>query len=146
MGETVVSSTNGAVHASSSSDSEVSSTYASPDDQPPIARPPNTANTSPVQEKPLLAHTLTADAVAEHFGTHIDHGLSSEEAAARLARDGPNSIQAGKGKSLWEIFVAQVANALTVVLIIVAAISFAIGDYIEGSVVVAVIVLNIVVG
>jgi hypothetical protein len=72
--------------------------------------------------------------------------LSSEEAAARLERDGPNSIKGAKGISLYEIFIQQVANALTVVLIAVTALSFAISDYIEGAVVAAVIVLNIVVG
>lgn len=138
MGETVASSTNGAVHASSSSDS---SAFASPDDQPPIAEPPE-----PAIEKPISSHTLPADKVAELLDTNVDHGLSSEEAAARLARDGPNTIQATKGTSLWQIFVAQIANALTVVLILVGALSFAIGDYVEGAVVVAVIALNIVVG
>lgn len=138
MGETVVNSTNGALHASSSSDSTA---LASPDDQPPIG-----GYLDEAIEKPVLAHTLPADKVAENLGSHIDHGISSEEAAARLTRDGPNSIKGAKGPSLWEIFLAQVANALTLVLIAVAALSFAISDYIEGGVVVAVILLNIIVG
>ncbi|CAG9990231.1 unnamed protein product [Clonostachys byssicola] len=138
MGETEVRSTNGADHANSSSDS---STVGNPDDQPPIAGLPELAI-----EKPICPHTLSAQRVAESLSSHIDHGLSSEEAAARLARDGPNSIKGAKGLSLWEIFLAQVANALTVVLIAVAVLSFAINDYVEGGVVCAVIVLNIVVG
>jgi magnesium-transporting ATPase (P-type) len=138
MGETEAKSTNGAVHASSCSDSEA---FASPDDQPPIAEPPDAAI-----EKHICPHTLPAAAVAERLGTHVDHGLSSEEAAARLTRDGPNSIKGAKGPSLWEIFLAQIANALTAVLIAVMVLSFAIADYIEGGVVAAVIVLNIVVG
>lgn len=84
--------------------------------------------------------------MAEHFNTNLHDGLSSTEAAARLSRDGPNSIKGAKGISFWQILFSQVANALTVVLIAVAALSFAIGDYIEGGVVLAVIVLNIVVG
>jgi Na+-exporting ATPase len=139
MGETEAKSTNGAHHASSASDSSASASPA--DDQPPIGGYIETAI-----EKPTLAHTLPADKVAENLGSHIDHGLSSEEAAVRLTRDGPNSIKGAKGPSLWEIFLAQVANALTVVLIAVAALSFAISDYIEGGVVVAVILLNIIVG
>lgn len=137
MGETEIR-TNGADHASTSSDS---SAVGSPDDQPPIAEPPDAAI-----EKPICPHTLPAQRVAENLGTHVDHGLSIEEAAARLTRDGPNSIKGAKGPSVWEIFLAQIANALTVVLIAVAILSFAISDYIEGGVVVAVILLNIVVG
>jgi P-type Na+/K+ transporter len=138
MGETVFNSTNGADHASASSDS---SAFANPDDQPPIG-----GTTVVAIEKSILPHTLPAQRVAESFNSHIENGLTSEDAAARLERDGPNSIKGAKGISLWEIFLAQVANALTVVLIAVAVLSFAIQDYIEAGVVMAVIVLNIVVG
>lgn len=138
MGETVFNSTNGADHASASSDS---SAFANPDDQPPIG-----GTTVVAIEKSILPHTLPAQRVAESFNSHLENGLTSEDAAARLERDGPNSIKGAKGISLWEIFLAQVANALTVVLIAVAVLSFAIQDYIEAGVVMAVIVLNIVVG
>ncbi|KND87175.1 Calcium-transporting ATPase 3 [Tolypocladium ophioglossoides CBS 100239] len=137
MGRAVVS-TNGAEHANSASDSTA---VASPDYQPPIAEPPEVAI-----EKPSQPHTLPAEHVAQRLGTHPQHGLSEREAAARLARDGPNAIRGAKGPSLWEIFLQQVANALTVVLIAVAGLSFGINDYTEGGVVIAVIVLNIVVG
>ncbi|KAK8922761.1 Calcium-transporting ATPase 3 [Metarhizium anisopliae] len=140
MGEPLVISTNGAEHANSSSNSEA---LAGPDDQPPIAEPPDIPYAT---EKPNCHHTHSAQHVAELLATDQDHGLSDEEAAARLARDGPNAIKGAKGLSIGEIFLQQVANALTVVLIAVAAISYSIGDYVEGSVVVAVIVLNIVVG
>lgn len=142
MGETEGRSANGAEHANSSSDS---STLASQDDQPPIAEPPEISSST--SEKPTsFPHTLPALRVAQDLNTDVHNGLSSEEAAARLARDGPNAIQGAKGISLWQIFLQQVANALTCVLIAVTALSFAIHDYIEGGVVVAVIVLNIVVG
>lgn len=139
MGETESKSANGAVHATTTSDSSTVAT--GQDDQPPIAEPPDLAI-----EKPILPHTLSAHRVAQDLKSDVDDGLSSEEAAARLARDGPNSIKGAKGISLYEIFIQQVANALTVVLIAVTALSFAIQDYIEGAVVAAVIVLNIVVG
>lgn len=142
MGKTATTGFNGAKHANPSPDS-----FAGQDDPPPAPEPqPPDIGATDYTEKPLCAHSLSAQAVAEHLQTHLDHGLSSQEAAARLDRDGPNSIKAGKGVSLWQIFLAQVANALTVILIAVMAISFAIKDYIEGGVVAAVIVLNIVVG
>ncbi|PNY26327.1 Calcium-transporting ATPase 3 [Tolypocladium capitatum] len=136
MGESVVVGTNGADHASSDS-----SAVAGPEDQPPITKPPVVAI-----EKPSWPHTLPAEHVARRLGTHPQHGLSDDEAAARLARDGPNAIRAVKGTSLLEIFLQQVANALTLVLVTVAGLSFGIGDNLEGGVVIAVIVLNIVVG
>jgi Na+-exporting ATPase len=47
---------------------------------------------------------------------------------------------------MWKILMRQISNSLTFVLIIVMAISFAIGDFIEGGVISAVILLNILVG
>lgn len=142
MGETEGKSTNGAAHANATSDSStVASSASGQDDQPPIAEPPDISI-----EKSALPHTLSPERVAQDLNTDILNGLSNDDAAARLARDGPNSIKGAKGVSLWEIFLQQVANALTVVLIAVTALSFAIQDYIEGAVVAAVIVLNIVVG
>ncbi|CAM1503277.1 Fc.00g080530.m01.CDS01 [Cosmosporella sp. VM-42] len=150
MGETEGKSTNGAEHANSTSDS---STVGGQDDQPPIAEPPDITSSSstsnPNSEKPSSSrfpHTLSAFRVAQVLNSDVQNGLSDEEAAARLVRDGPNAIQGAKGVSLWQIFLQQIANALTVVLIAVTALSFAIQDYIEGGVVVAVILLNIVVG
>lgn len=138
MGEIRTSNPNGANHASASLDSSV---IAGQDDPPPIAEPSNGA-----VEKLQYSHTLSGQQVAEILTTHIDHGLSCEEAASRLTRDGPNSLMGARGPTIYEIFLAQVANALTAVLVAVAALSFAIQDYIEGGVVVAVIVLNVVVG
>lgn len=139
MGKTDSSSTNGAIHTHVSASSDSAPTGGL--DEPSIAEPPDIAI-----EKPLSAHTLPSERVAALLDTHLQNGLTNDDAAARLARDGPNSIKGAKGPSLWEIFLAQVANALTVVLIGVTALSFAIDDYIEGGVVAAVIVLNIAVG
>ncbi|KAI5464939.1 hypothetical protein BGZ63DRAFT_470921 [Mariannaea sp. PMI_226] len=148
MGETEGKSTNGAVHANATSDSSTiaSSSSGGQDDQPPIAEPPDCTIIEKSQPACAHPHTLPAELVAEQLSTDVNNGLSNEEAAIRLARHGPNSIKGAKGVSIWEIFLQQVANALTVVLIAVTALSFAIHDFVEGSVVAAVIVLNIVVG
>ncbi|KAM3551348.1 hypothetical protein ARSEF4850_007915 [Beauveria asiatica] len=140
MGETATVITNGETNTGHvASDS---SPPPSQEDQPPIPEPPDIV----VIEKPTCPHTLSAQQVADFLGTDLYDGLTTEEAADRLARDGSNTIKGAKGLSIWEIFLQQVANALTVVLIAVAALSFAISDFIEAGVVVAVIVLNIVVG
>lgn len=154
MGETAGTITNGADHANNNNaSSSDSSPPPGPDDQPPIPGPPvlnqspNQSNVATIEKsQTLLPHTLDAQRVAHELRTDACNGLTSEDAASRLARDGQNAIKGAKGVSIWEIFLQQVANALTVVLIAVAALSFAIDDYVEGGVVVAVIMLNIVVG
>ncbi|KAI1408650.1 potassium/sodium eff [Hypoxylon sp. FL1857] len=91
-------------------------------------------------------HTLAVEDLELFLKTDVKHGLNSSEAARRLERDGPNKVEGAQGLSVWKILLRQVSNSLTMVLIIVMALSFAINDYIEGGVIAAVISLNIVVG
>lgn len=96
--------------------------------------------------RPPVPHCTDANELARVLDTHPKNGLSLDEAAARLERDGPNKVEAAKGTSAWQIFLRQISNSLTVVLVLVMILSFCIDDYIEGSVVAAVILFNIVVG
>ncbi|KXJ97254.1 potassium/sodium efflux P-type ATPase [Microdochium bolleyi] len=91
-------------------------------------------------------HTRSPKELEAFLKTSIQYGLTSSDAARRLEEDGPNKVEGAKGLSLWTILVRQVSNALTMVLFIVMALSFAIQDFIEGAVIAAVILLNIVVG
>ncbi|KAI8955306.1 hypothetical protein F4801DRAFT_323548 [Xylaria longipes] len=91
-------------------------------------------------------HALPVSQLEQLLETDASNGLSYTEAARRLAEHGPNKVKASKGLSAWKILLRQVSNSLTVVLILVMALSFAIHDYAEGGVITAVIVLNIVVG
>lgn len=92
------------------------------------------------------AHTTPAADIAALVRTNVQDGLTASEAARRLEDDGPNKVEGAKGLSLWKIFMRQISNSLTIVLLIVMVLSWAIDDYIEGGVILAVILLNIVVG
>jgi Na+-exporting ATPase len=121
---------------------------------PPGGKANDASTTGYSSEKPnanadthaLEPHTASVAQLEAHLKSSAKHGLSSGEAARRLEQDGPNKVEGAKGLSLWKILVRQVSNALTVVLFIVMALSFAIQDFIEGGVIAAVILLNIVVG
>ncbi|KAF7587315.1 hypothetical protein BBP40_007400 [Aspergillus hancockii] len=92
------------------------------------------------------AHTIEPAQLAVLLDVNISHGLSTTESAARLERDGPNRVREMEGLSIWKILLRQVSNSLTLVLLITMAVSFGIDDYIEGGVITAVILLNIIVG
>ena len=51
-------------------------------------------------------------------------GLTAEDAAARLARYGPNQLPRGKGRSLLSRFLSQFTDLFAVVLMVAAAITF----------------------
>ncbi|KAL4933047.1 putative potassium/sodium P-type ATPase [Aspergillus undulatus] len=92
------------------------------------------------------AHTVDPSSLSAFLGVDLQHGLSDAEASSRLERDGPNSVGSMEGLSVWKILLRQVSNSLTLILVIVMGVSFGINDYIEGGVITAVILLNIVVG
>ncbi|KKK20747.1 hypothetical protein AOCH_006326 [Aspergillus ochraceoroseus] len=92
------------------------------------------------------AHTIDPPGLSQLFNVHLQIGLSSSEAAARLERDGPNRVREMEGLSVWKILLRQVSNSLTLVLLITMAVSYGIHDYIEAGVITAVILLNMIVG
>lgn len=98
--------------------------------------------------KPLTqpAHNLTLQQVVEELKTVTWSGLDNVEAERRVSEYGNNDLGEAQSISPFKILVAQVANAMTLVLILAMAVSFGIKSWIEGGVVTAVILLNIVVG
>ena len=68
-------------------------------------------------------------------------------AARRLTRDGPNVIATEEGPSRWRLFLRQFADVLTWVLIGAALVSgVLLGDFLEAAVIMAIVVLNTVIG
>jgi Ca2+-transporting ATPase len=73
-------------------------------------------------------------------------GLSSAEAAARLARDGPNMLPAAAGVPLWRRVAVQLRDPLMVVLLAAAGLTIGTGDWTDAAVIALVIVVNTSVG
>ena len=91
--------------------------------------------------------------VAEELGTDLARGLSSAEAAARLARDGPNQLDPAEQVPAWRKFLAQFSDPLIYLLIAAVAVSVAAwavegadGVPFEAIVIGVIIVLNAVLG
>jgi Ca2+-transporting ATPase len=75
-----------------------------------------------------------------------DEGLSSTEARDRLEAHGPNQIEAADKRSKADILVAQFRAFLTYVLVAAAVISGVLGDWIEAVAIIAIVILNAVMG
>ncbi len=88
-----------------------------------------------------------------HHGTELlaalasrGQGLSTQEAKQRLGQYGPNQLQAGGRKGPLGIFLQQFADFLVVILLLAAAVSAVMGDRESAGVILAVVVLNAVLG
>jgi Ca2+-transporting ATPase len=73
-------------------------------------------------------------------------GLSTGEAARRLARYGPNTLREVKPQSSWAIFINQFRNLIVYFLVAAALLSFFLHDNVEGLAIVAVILINASIG
>lgn len=92
-------------------------------------------------------HQYTAEQVLQALSSHSDRGLSTNEARARLEQYGRNELKGnGSRVPIIPIFVHQIANAMTFVLIIAMVVSLAIQSWIEGGVLAGVVAINIFVG
>ncbi|KAL8754933.1 MAG: hypothetical protein Q9199_003995 [Rusavskia elegans] len=109
------------------------------DEEPHVSGQAN----KPLSQPP---HALPHPTVTQELRANADDGLSQQEANSRLEEYGRNELDDGPGVQPVKILVRQVANAMMLVLIMAMAVSFGISSYIEGGVIAAVIILNIVVG
>jgi Ca2+-transporting ATPase len=75
-----------------------------------------------------------------------DGGLSSAEAAARLARSGPNELPRARRTPLWQMVLGQLRDPLVIVLLVAAVLTLATGDWTDAGVILLVIVVNTAAG
>lgn len=91
------------------------------------------------QQSTLPWHTLPVETVLSHLQS-TPTGLSSAEAARRLAQYGPNELQAAHRISPWAILLQQFKNVLIIILLIAVGLSAILGHGIE-AIAITVIVL-----
>ena len=90
-------------------------------------------------------YQMTVEEVFAEFGTG-EKGLSTEDAEKRLAESGPNELTADISMPKWLIFLSQFKDLLVIVLIVAAVISFVIGSYRDGVVMVVIVMINAIIG
>jgi P-type Ca2+ transporter type 2C len=91
-------------------------------------------------------YALPPEDVAGQLGVDAVGGLSAAKAAERLQQNGPNALPAEKTVPGWRRFVDQYRSYMQIILLIAAVVSFAIGQWSTGAVLVSLTVLNAVVG
>ena len=107
---------------------------------------PDPALPVPDDTSNLAWHADTADAAAQRLGVDHATGLADDEAASRLTRHGPNSLTERPGKPAWRRFADQVMQPLVLVLIAAGAITGALGEVVDASVIFGVVITNAIIG
>ncbi|MDK9724975.1 MAG: HAD-IC family P-type ATPase [Sterolibacteriaceae bacterium MAG5] len=99
-------------------------------------------NTNPVPPW----HALAAAEALAHHGVDAAAGLAPAEAAARLAKHGPNQLTVTPGRSALQRFLSQLIQPLVLVLIASGVVTALLGEWVDASVIFGVVAVNAVVG
>src|SRR5215203_4320064 len=99
------------------------------------------------------AYRMTAEEVVGGLGSDPRHGLSGQDASARLRQYGPNELETEKPEPAWRRFLAQFQDVLIILLLVATAISVGLWVYerdsalpYEGLTIFAIVLLNGILG
>jgi len=96
-------------------------------------------------EEPVRWWALPLAEVQERLNAERG-GLTSEEARSRLERFGPNTIGTEKLEPWWSLALRQFQDPLIYILLVATVVTLAIRDYVDAGVIMAVVLLNAVIG
>ncbi|MFG1778565.1 HAD-IC family P-type ATPase [Micromonospora sp. NPDC049048] len=91
-------------------------------------------------------HALAVHELVLLFGTDTEHGLTDEEAAARLQRYGPNVLPRAAGGGALRRLLRQFHNPLIYVLVAAGVVTLLLAEYVDSAVIFGVVLVNAVVG
>jgi Ca2+-transporting ATPase len=91
-------------------------------------------------------HNLRLEQVIQALGTDQLQGLSVQDAAGRLGSSGPNELQEQARPRFWQMLLAQFDSFVIWILIAASIVSALLGDYVEAAAILAIVIINAVIG
>ena len=78
--------------------------------------------------------------------SHLENGLTKEQARQRLQEHGPNELREKPRPGFLSMVLDQFNNFLVILLIIAAIVSLLLGEYVDASAIIVIVALNAIVG
>lgn len=94
----------------------------------------------------LETYTLALDDIKKRLQVEAEEGLSPEAVTERLEVYGQNKLEEDKKVPLWKKFLDQFADFTVILLIIAAIISGVVSDWTEAIIILAIVIINAVLG
>ena len=101
---------------------------------------------SPSEDISISWHTMSSTDVLEKLETQTESGLSSEEVKSRQEKFGLNELQEAPPTTFWEMLWDQINSFVIYMLLGAAIISALLGDYTEAIAIMAIVILNAIMG
>ncbi|MDD5148270.1 MAG: cation-translocating P-type ATPase [Candidatus ainarchaeum sp.] len=97
-------------------------------------------------EEKISWHSFSSEEACRKLETDLENGLSGNEAEKRLGFFGENKIEKKTSLNAFKILANQFSSFLVWLLVVAAAISFAIGGEMDAMAIIAIIILNSALG
>jgi P-type Ca2+ transporter type 2C len=91
-------------------------------------------------------HKRSASQVIDELNTNIEIGLTESDARNRLQKYGPNELIERGRKRVLQIILDQFRDLMVIILILAAIVSAILGEYVDVAVILAIVILNAVLG
>ncbi len=105
-----------------------------------MPRTPRTEQTFEQLQKPW--HQLGREEIASLLSASREQGLSEQEAANRLVQFGPNRLDEAPPPTIWQQLWEQFNNFVVLLLVAASVVSAFLGEWVEASAILAIVVLN----
>lgn len=100
-----------------------------------------------------MYHSKSKDFVIREFSTDMNEGLSRQQVSEQLRKYGPNLLKEKKKKTVFRRFINQFKDAMIIILLVAAVISFVIAcvednpmEFFEPALILLIVILNAVMG
>src|SRR5450759_5853835 len=94
----------------------------------------------------IFWYTLSAEETLNKLATPVQTGLTTQEAQARLTHFGPNQLVEAARASFLSLVLNQLKSFVVILLIVASLISAILGEYVEAGAILAIVILNAVLG
>lgn len=91
-------------------------------------------------------HAISGDETLQKLETELEKGLSDAQAQKRLEQYGPNQLEEGKRTTFLQMVLRQLNNFVVILLIVASIVSAFLGEYIDASAIIAIVILNTIMG
>jgi Ca2+-transporting ATPase len=91
-------------------------------------------------------HQLQAEEIVRLLEADLTNGLSDAEVKHRLEKFGPNVVRARRGTPAWLKLLQQFNQPLVYILLLAGGVTAFLGEWLDSSVILAVVVINTIVG
>ena len=91
-------------------------------------------------------HGRAIDDLVSELKTHIERGLTRQEAEDRLRKLGPNELTERPRPGFFKLLLDQFNNFLVIILIVAALVTLFLGEYIDAIAITIIVLLNAIVG